>query len=238
MNHNAKARYVTVAMSNGLVAIAVVGAGAGAGCARPPKSPKPPAVAERTTHVDVRKVAAAADPAQQRAQEAWCAYLDLLYHRATQVDSPWARRSECLGQRSTASPVMLERTASCARRALERFDGDPLTAAYAAEVRRCGAEALDAGTLSAAELEPWLDAICKRAETCDKAPYAECRASIATRITERLGRAIGALNDQSRERIRACITQAACSSSMGDRLGGCVEPVMDRLLWVPGEEEH
>lgn len=233
MHHNVNERSVAVAIRYGLVAIAL----ASVGCARTEPAPKPPTVAARATHVDVKK-GPAVDPAQQRAQAAWCSYLDLLYHRATQVDAPWSRRSECLGQVSTASPTMLEKTASCARRALEGFQGDPLTAAYAAEVRRCGSEALDACALSDAELQPFLTAICKRAETCDKAPYDECRASIAQRITERLGRAIGAVNDTSRERIRACIADAPCSSSMGERLAGCVEPVMEHLLWMPGDDDR
>jgi hypothetical protein len=201
----------------------------GAGCARaaPPTAPSVAQVASR------EPIALRTESREQRAQRVWCEYLDALYRRATSRDVRWSHHEECLHAPSTASPAMLERTATCARRALDGLAGDPFTPAYAEAGRRCGSEALDASALAGPALEPFLQAICKRAETCDSMAYAECRAAIAPRLAARLGRAIGALNDASQARLAACLAHAACDEPMGDRLSGCVEPIMENLLWLP-----
>lgn len=203
----------------------------GAGCARPALPAT--SVRARVASRGPVSLTTTTEGAQQRAQRTWCEYLDVLHRRATQKDVRWSHHGECLRETSTASPVMLERTAACARRALDGVTGDPFTPAYAEAVRRCGSEALDASALSDPELEPFLAAICRRAEACDSMPYASCRAAIEPPLTTRLGRAIGALNDPSRARLRACISGAACNAPMGDRLSACVEPIMEKLLWLP-----
>lgn len=204
-------------------------------CASPPPPPALPTA--RTARAEAPAVDAP-NAARARAQRSWCAYLEKLYHRAAGKETPWPRRAECMAQRSNASAEMLERTTTCAERALASFDGDPISAEYAAEVRRCGSLALDAVALEPSALDPYLVAICRRAESCDGAPYDECRAGLAPIVTARLGRAIGALDESSRARLLSCIGDAACTDSMGERLTGCLEPIMERLLWLPTPKEH
>lgn len=209
-------------------------------CASPASPPRAPAIAAAgTARADASaRVADAPRSAPARAQRSWCGYLERLYQRATEKSAPWPRHAECLEQRSNASAEMLERTATCADRALTAFTGDPISAEYAAEVRRCGSEALDALALGPAALEPFLEAICRRAQTCDGAPYDDCRAGLAPPVAARLGRAIGALGDASRARLLTCIGASECSDTMGERLTGCLEPIMERLLWLPTPREH
>jgi hypothetical protein len=175
---------------------------------------------------------------ERRAQRAWCGYLDVLFRRASRDDTPWPHREACLAQTSNAAPRMLEHTASCSQHALDGFAGDPLTPAYAALVKRCGVEALDATALAPAELSPFVDVVCQRAQACDGTPYADCRAAIASPLGARLGRAIGALNDESRARLRVCLGAVGCEVQLGDRLAGCLEPIMDKLLWLPPSREE
>lgn len=201
------------------------------GCARTPVSTGPRVALAPATPI-------ALGSAQQRAQRAWCDYLDLLHRRAVAPGTTWPHHEACLREASNASPEMLERTASCARAALDGFEGDPLNAEYAAEVRRCGSEALDASALSESDIQPFLEAVCARAATCDGTPIDACRAAISARVSARLGRAIGAVNEASRARLRACFEQAACDSDMGDRLSGCVEPIMEKLLWLPPSRDR
>jgi hypothetical protein len=69
--------------------------------------------------------------------------LQALYLRAAEGETSWPKFQECAGATTTAAPAMLQATAECSLRALDHFQGDPFTTAYAAEVSRCGAEAMD-----------------------------------------------------------------------------------------------
>src|SRR5689334_24348237 len=66
--------------------------------------------------------------------------------RHTRWNCDWSSDvcSSDLEQRSSARPELLERTAACSRQALEGFPGDPFTVEYAMEVKRCGADAIEA----------------------------------------------------------------------------------------------
>lgn len=172
---------------------------------------------------------------EQHAQRTWCDYLEVLYQRATGDHAQWSRRAECISHASTASPVMLERTAKCSRKALDGFKGDPLTSEYAAQVRRCGAEAIEAATLSATEVEPFVEVLCQRAVACSSAAYSDCKAELANGLTTKLGRAIGSINLESRAALRECLQVPTCEQETGERLSECMEPIMRRLLWLPVE---
>lgn len=217
---------------------ALIAAAAVAGCgaaARPAKAPPPPQPKVETPRVAEARSSAGA---QAEAQRAWCGYLDALFRRASNDAHPWPHREACLAATSTASPAMLVRTAECSRRALDTFDGDPLTPAYAAMVRRCGVEALDAGALDAAGLDPFLDAVCRRAAACDGTPYDVCRGAMPPHALGKLGRAIGAINEPSRARLHVCLNAVGCEVPLEDRLSGCLDPIMEKLLWLPpGSEE-
>jgi hypothetical protein len=173
-----------------------------------------------------------ASEAQVRAQRAWCAYLEALYHRATRNNASWEQLDRCNAELSTASPEMLERTAACSRKALDDFGGDPFTDAYAAEVKRCGAAALEAMALDVGEVEPYVALACRRAATCGKGDVAECQADLMSRFGHRLCLAIGALNAPSRISVRRCLQTAACGSAEDD-LSTCLDPMLDKLLWTP-----
>jgi hypothetical protein len=170
--------------------------------------------------------------AQADAQKAWCHYLDVLYARATQGKSRWSKLEQCQRTVSSASPKMLKQTADCSLRALERFDGDPFSDAYAAEVGRCGTEAIEALTMSRVEIAPYVATICTRASTCGDVGVDECRSNLETKLGVPLGRAIGALNTRSRGELKACLKAASCQD-VGAQIAGCLEPIMDRLLWTP-----
>jgi len=175
---------------------------------------------------------------QQRAQRTWCTYLEALYARSTKDGTSWGRLDECLAETSAASPVMLQHTAECSRQALDGFDGDPLTAEYAGKVRRCGSDAIEASALSQAELERIVATICERAAACGGGTYADCRIAFDGHMETRLGRAVGAINAESRDKLRACLRVATCDEPTSDRIGGCLEPIMDRLLWLPPGTER
>src|SRR5262245_59276138 len=68
---------------------------------------------------------------EMEAQRSWCSYLKALYLRAEQEAKEWPRFNECLKVKSTAAPRLLEQAASCSLRALNDFQGDPFTPAYA-----------------------------------------------------------------------------------------------------------
>ncbi len=170
---------------------------------------------------------------QVRAQKSWCTYLDALYQRATHDGSRWSQLDECSAQTSSAAPEMLERTAACSREALDGFDGDPFTPAYAAAVKRCGSTVLESLALQPEEVEPYVAAICERATACSAMTPGDCRADVSVRMGKRLGRALGALNAESRLTIRKCLQAAECQD-VGDQISTCLEPVLDRLLWTPG----
>lgn len=218
--------------------LSLVIAAAGCGHAQPAPGTRPPA-APAPAPGETRSMEAPADPgAQARAQRAWCEYLDALFQRAAHEKGPWPRRDECLAHGSNASPEMLERTATCSRKALDGFTGDPLTPEYAAIVRRCGSDALDSVALTPAAIEPFLELVCRRAETCDQTPYNECRAALQPRVAARLGRTIGAINTENRTRLRECFATVGCEVPIADRLSGCIEPIMDKLLWLPPDSEE
>ncbi len=233
MSHKKSPRSSRPATHPALLALAL------AGCSHAPPAATPPRPAAPAPRVEAPRGEAPADVgAQRRAQRTWCGYLDELYQRASKDGSPWPRRDECLAHSSNASPEMLERTATCSQKALQSFSGDPLTPEYAALVKRCGSEALDSVALKPTEIDSFLEIVCRRAETCDQTPYTECRAALAPRVAARLGRTIGALNHESRARLRECLGTVGCEVPIGDRLSGCIEPIMDKLLWLPPDTEE
>ena len=174
------------------------------------------------------------DEAQGTAQRSWCHYLEALYLRATDGAKTWPRLAQCNAVRTPAAPVMLQRTADCSMTALTKFDGDPFTPAYAAEVTRCGRESLDATSLPTRDLAPYVQSICARAAACGSATDLECRAALAEHLGSNLCRAIGAINERGRAELRACLDSAACDA-VSDQVTGCLTPIMDRLLWLPEE---
>ncbi len=207
------------------------------GCAHP----RPQATAQPTAIVAPAPTVVAeakGTTPQEHAQRTWCAYLEALYQRATKDGATWSHLDECRAHSTTASPVMLERTADCSRKALDGFAGDPLSAEYALQVRRCGSEAIDASALSEAEVEPVVTTVCERVQACGGGSFGDCRAAIDGPVSSRLGRAVGALNVESRDRLTACLRAASCDDAMGERVSGCLEPIMDRLLWLPPGHER
>jgi hypothetical protein len=205
------------------------------GCSRgaPPAHPTAPhAAAPLPPPSPVFESSTPAVDAQRKAQRVWCTYLDALYHRATQSGTRWAQLDRCNAETSTASPELLERTAACSQQALEGFDGDPFTPEYAAEVRRCGATVLEAVALSQDELEPFVSLACKQAPACGQGEVEGCRSDVAAHLGKRLRRAVGALNGESRMALRQCLQAAACQS-VEDRISGCLDPILDHLLWTP-----
>jgi hypothetical protein len=189
------------------------------------------------------KPAAAAAPAQPPmskeqeaadAQRAWCDYLQALYARAAVGGSDWPRYQQCLQARTVASPKMLRQTAACSHRALQSFQGDPFTVEYAAEVSRCGAQAIEMSEASRADLAPYIAAICGRVTTCEaEVDYAECRQGLEEGLGPHLRRAVGAVNERGREQLRTCFSAVTCED-MGGQITACLEPLMDSLLWLPG----
>lgn len=213
-----------------LCSIAFSFAAGAAGCARP--APKGPDASRAAPSPRFESSVPEASPAQRRAQAAWCAYLEALYQRATADGSKWRQLDQCNAELSTASPEMLERTAACSQKALEGFPGDPFTAEYAAEVKRCGTKVLQDLALSASDLEPYVALACQRGQGCAASDPAECRAELSAKLGAKLGRAVGALNAESRIALRQCLQAAGCQDGE-TRLTGCLEPILDRLLWTP-----
>jgi hypothetical protein len=132
-----------------------------------------------------------------------------------------------------ASPEMLRRTAKCSRAALEKLDGDPFTREYAAAVSRCGAQALDAVEATKAEVVPFVAAICGRMAKCGGVTLDECKDDLATGIGPHLERAVGAMNRRGREALEVCLNHISCGD-LGSQVVGCLQPIMDDLLWLPG----
>ena len=170
--------------------------------------------------------------AQSTAQHAWCKYLEALFLRSTDGAKRWPRRAQCDAVRTPAAPAMLQRTAECSMAALEKFEGDPFTTEYAAEVTRCGRESLDATTISENDLAPFVAAACARAVACGSASEIDCRLGLAETLGSNLRRAIGAINPRGRAELRACLDSAACDAT-SEQISGCLTPIMDRLLWLP-----
>jgi hypothetical protein len=204
------------------------------GCAHHAPAAKPaPQVARATPSPLFESSAPMAQTAQQRAQHAWCDYLETLYRRSSPSGAPWDQLGACKAHLTTASPELLERTVACSRSALQGFSGDPLTEAYAAEVRRCGAGAIAALTLPPAQIEPYLALVCERAAACGgKSSAVECASDVSARYGAKLGRVIGIINEEGRSEVRRCLRTAACQD-VGDQIASCVDPVLDRLLWTP-----
>jgi hypothetical protein len=216
-----------------LAALATLGAVA-LGCSRgaPPAHPSTTTAARVPPRTPVFESSVPAVEAQRRAQRVWCTYLDALYHRATRDGTKWSQLERCNIETSTASPELLERTAACSQQALDGFDGDPFTPEYAAEVKRCGATVLEAMALTTEDLEPIVSLACQQAPACGQGEVDGCRSDVTTRLGKRLGRAVGALNGESRIALRRCLRATACQS-VDDRIASCLEPMLDRLLWTP-----
>ena len=172
--------------------------------------------------------------ADRRAQHAWCSYLDALYHRATQDGTPWIELARCNTATSTAAPEMLEKTAACSQLALDGFEGDPFTDAYAAEVKRCGSATLEAMALPADEVGSYVSVgwsvvappACGHTDPKD----GDCRADLSAKLGKRLGLAVGALSPESRHRVPALPANGRVSDDGRAGSRACLEPMLDRLL--------
>lgn len=169
---------------------------------------------------------------QRTAQHVWCKYLEALFLRSTDSAKTWPRLAQCEVVRTPAAPKMLQHTAECSMTALQKFEGDPFTPEYAAEVTRCGRESLDATTMSASDLAPFVKVVCTRAVACGTATETECHEAVDEALGPSLRRAIGAINGRGRAELRACLDSAACDA-MSEQISGCLTPIMDRLLWLP-----
>lgn len=217
------------------------------GCSSPAASgPKAPAQSGLS---NAEKTALAEASEEKDAQRVWCEYLEALYQRAmasadddsgkrpaAHADKPeaaWPSLGECLGARTMASPEMLRRTAKCSRAALEKFDGDPFTREYAAAVSQCGAQALDAVEASGPEVVPFVTAICGRMVSCGDVTFDACKDDLSKGIGPHLERAVGAMNKRGREALEVCLRGISCGD-VGSQVVGCLQPIMDGLLWLPG----
>jgi hypothetical protein len=205
---------------------------AGCGGSAKPAPPKSAAKAPATRSPTFESRELPGTPEAQSAQRAWCDYLEALYRRATPQTDAWPQRDACLHHTSSATPEMLQRTAACSHQALDGFSGDPFTPAYAAAVRRCGVEVIDALSVPTSELDPYVDTLCERASSCGPSDAIACRAEVGQRYGKKLGRAVGILNEDSRIELRRCLQTAACGD-MTEQISGCLEPLLDRLLWTP-----
>ncbi|MCC6552245.1 MAG: hypothetical protein IT372_04385 [Polyangiaceae bacterium] len=213
---------------------AVIAAGCGGAPAPQAAAPPPTPVVTPAPAPAPRAEAQDAGAREQReAQRAWCSYLQALYLRAAEGETSWPKFQECAGATTTAAPAMLRATAECAQRALERFQGDPFTAAYAAEVSRCGAEAMDEARLSPDELSPFIATICSRVAACEDVADGECRQALEQGLGPQLTRAIGSMNQQGRTQLRTCLSNVRCED-IGGQISACIDPIMEGLLWLPG----
>ena len=172
------------------------------------------------------------EDAQRAAQHVWCKYLEALFLRSTDGARTWPRLAQCEVVRTPAAPKMLSRTAECSMAALQKFEGDPFTPEYAAEVTRCGRESLDATTMSMTELTPLVKVVCARAVACGTATELACYAAVDESLGPSLRRAVGAINPRGRAELRACLDSASCDA-ISEQITGCLSPIMDRLLWLP-----
>lgn len=139
---------------------------------------------------------------------------------------------KCMEARTYASPKMLRETARCSREALEQIDGDPFTNEYATAVARCGASALDACEAPQTDLEPFILAICSSVDRCGEADYAQCKTLLEGGLKLHLSRAVGAMNGQGRQQFEGCLKKLNCGD-MGSQIVECLDPIMDKLLWLP-----
>lgn len=178
----------------------------------------------------------ATEPARDEAgeaQQAWCQYLEALYLRADATATVWPRYAQCMTIRTTASPKLLRSTAECSHKALDSFKGDPFTPEYAAAVSQCGSDALDAASATNLEMQPYVETICGRMQSCSDVDVSTCQESLQKGIGDHLGRAIGAINDKSKDELRACFKTITCDA-IGNQISACIEPLMNGLLWLPG----
>jgi hypothetical protein len=205
------------------------------GCGGSEPSPKTPAKATAVGPAapSAQQNAAAEAVAQRDAQAAWCGYLEALYLRAAEGATSWPRKDQCTEVTTMASPKMLKRAATCSMEALRTYPGDPFTPEYAAEVSRCGAEALDAIVVTQTDLAPFVATLCGRLTTCGDLDYGECREALTSGLGPQLERSIGAMNTQGRTQLQACLKTVSCEE-VGGQIAGCLEPIMDALLWLPG----
>lgn len=214
------------------------------GCAAAPPAPNlaAPAKAQPSPPPSDLRAGAASpamppeDEGQRSAQHAWCKYLEALYLRATDGAHTWPRLAQCEVVRTPAAPAMLQRTAACSMAALQKFEGDPFTPAYAAEVTRCGRDSLEASTMLPGELTPFVKVICARAVTCGTSTEIECSDAVVAQLGMSLRRAIGAVNERGRAELRACFASAACDAT-SEQITSCLTPIMDRLLWLPEQND-
>lgn len=169
---------------------------------------------------------------QRDAQRVWCGYLQALYLRADEEATSWPRYQQCAEAITMASPAMLRATADCSLVALQRFQGDPFTATYAAEVSRCGVEAIERATVPASDLAPFVTTLCGRVSSCEEVDFAECRTRLEEELAPHLMRAVGSMNQRGREQLEACLGTVSCEN-IGGQISSCIEPIMDNLLWLP-----
>jgi len=211
----------------------IIAAMAIAGCAASPApTPAPPKPTAASSEARPPPPRAREAKAEQDAQRSWCGYLKALYLRADKDATEWSRFDECMKVKSTAAPQLLEQTASCSLRALNAFQGDPFNAAYAREVARCGTEAIGAIRASRAEIEPFITDLCGRATACGAFDAVQCRASFDESVEAMLEHAVGAMNRTGRDELHACLRGSSCEELQG-RIKSCLEPIVDRLLWLP-----
>jgi hypothetical protein len=210
------------------------------GCGGAPQQAAGEAAAREKAAPEEKPAAAPAQrPASEEqeaadAQRAWCDYLQALYARASVGTGAWPRYAQCLKARTVAAPKMLRQTAECSHRALQAFQGDPFTVEYAAEVSRCGTQAIEMSEASGADLAPYIAAICGRVTSCEAGvDYAECRRGLEEGLGPHLRRAVGAVNERGREQLRACFSAVTCED-VGGQITACLEPLLDSLLWLPG----
>lgn len=213
------------------LALLALATAAHAGCrgAAPPTEPAQPAPSLLTPEQQALEQEARD---QKTAQTAWCGYLQELYKRAAKGATSWPRYTQCVGVTTLASPRMLKQTADCSLAALQKFQGDPFTSEYASEVSRCGSEALDRMAVSPSEMAPFVATICGRMTTCGQIDYAECNESLRAGLGVHFERVIGAINTSGRTQLRSCLKTLTCQD-MAAQVTGCLEPLMDGLLWLP-----
>jgi hypothetical protein len=231
-----------------MLVLVAAGAAACSNASAPP--PKPAAREPGVTLTPTEKALVLEAREQRQAQRAWCNYLDALWARTNESDpvpaagvpSPamagerprhWPRFDQCLEVTTTASPKMLRHTADCSMAALRRFQGDPFTPEYAAQVSRCGAEAMEGMHVTAAEMAPFVATICGSMTTCGDISMAECSSGLRAHLGQHLERAIGAINSRGRAELRACLKSVPCDD-VGSHIASCLEPLMEDLLWLPG----
>lgn len=202
------------------------------GCKSAPAS-NPSAVQERpAVPQTVMRTSSVESMEQEDAQKTWCEYLEALHRRAATSGAAMPSYKKCLQARTYAAPKMLRQTAQCSRSALDKFDGDPFTREYAAEVAHCGSSALDECEAQQTEVEPFLSTICASVARCGDASRASCMQMLDGHMNLHLSRAVGALNDRGRFAFQACLTQLTCGD-VGSQVVQCLEPIMEGLLWLP-----